>query len=191
MPTLVNSQPKTFFCTHVLAVFMGLASCALPQSVHAYEDMATVSLGVGGSFLLAPDDPTGCCGPSLSALGALPVGRYFAIQVGLSSSFIPGPADLTSVGVFAELLARIDIIEWVPIFGVGLSSVATFSQVGGPAAEFGAHLLLGIDHLLSRAFLVGVDLRPRIVFAAAGNDGRLDPVQLSVLFRATWRFDLS
>ena len=60
---------------------------------------------------------------------------------------------------------------------------------GGEEFEAGFHGVVGLDYLCSPDFLVGVDVRS-IVLPFLENEVSLDPLYLSVSFRAEWMFEL-
>ena len=147
-------------------------------------------MGIG--LAVDPDTATPCCGPTLGVSGSIGLGDTFSLRGQLEGAWHPSNGTdptlwLGLIGV--EVIYLLDIVSVVPFFGLGVDTLLT-SGGSVTGLEFGAHAILGADYLISREVAVGVDIRPRILFASAIEDGRLDPFYFSVALRLSYRFDV-
>lgn len=171
-----------------------IATLLAAPTAHAYDDMLTVGVSAGATFLANPEVDAGCCGPSLGLSASLPVAERFAVRGFVLGSGFPASRGLWTFTLGAEWLYPIDILRWVPLLGLGAAAHGTWldgaADGEGFALEWSAHVLIGVDYLLSRSLVLGWDLRPTVVFASSFEDGRADPFAISVTARLSWRFDL-
>jgi hypothetical protein len=160
-----------------------LALLALPAPARAYEDQLTLGAGAGYALALVEGGPAhGATALDLSVSSGLDA--TWSLRARASYALHPAERALHVVLVSPELLYLIDVVEVVPYLGLGVSGVGRAS--GGafrPAA--GAHLVLGFDYLLSRAFALGLDLRPTLLF----TDLDRHPLELLCTVNAQWFFD--
>jgi hypothetical protein len=67
----------------------------------------------------------------------------------------------------AGLAYKIDVLEWIPYVGL-LAGYYHYAGMPGPngehGPEFGAAISAGVDYLVSREFVLGVDLRAHMSF---------------------------
>lgn len=147
----------------VLAAALGLASAS---TARAYESQYTLSAGAGGGWAPGPP-PFPDHGPHLL------LGAHFGIDTAWGVGFIAGsalhppfmggdPASLSILG--AEATYIFDILQFVPVLGAGVDFLALY-EGGALTPEVGGHVLLGVDYLVSREVLVGVEVRPFVVFS--------------------------
>ena len=133
---------------------------ALLASSHAraYEDQASLDGALGYMLLLDADgDPHQ--GPTLdlgAGFGLYDLGILRA-SAGYGALFADGT--LRHAGrLRVEAVYLLDVLQFVPFFGIGAALVVI---EGSPHAELrpGGHLVFGVDYLLSRSWLLGLDLR--------------------------------
>ena len=154
--------------------------------------MATVGGTLGAGFVLDPDAPATCCGPSIGVSGSIGLGDTYALRAHVDAAWHPSSDAEPNLWIGflgLEAIYLLDIVSVVPFFGIGLDAVLTGGDIAA-GLEFGAHAILGADYLLSRDLAIGIDIRPKILFLSAVEDGRLDPVYLTVALRISHRFDL-
>ncbi|MEM9189665.1 MAG: hypothetical protein AAGF12_10850, partial [Myxococcota bacterium] len=121
--------------------------------------------------------------------GSIGLGDAWALRANINYAINPASDPLHVVLGGLEAVYVLDIARIIPFFGLGVDVIGTVFQ-SEFGMEFGAHAILGVDYLVDREFLLGLDIRPYILFASALEDGRLDPAYLAVQLRAEWRYDL-
>jgi len=75
-----------------------------------------------------------------------------------------------------------------PIVGLGVDGLGTL-LAGQAGLELGAHVTLGLEHLLSRDALIGLDIRPHFLPLSIEAD-RVEPVYITVSLRYSLVFEL-
>jgi hypothetical protein len=174
-------------------VFRGLlgvaTACILVAAssspAHAYEDQIGVGLGAGYANLALPGVPAH--GLQLDAAATLGLDDIWALRARFTYGYHPASAGLEPVHTLvpsADLLYLIDILQWVPYLGAGVDGVVAL-QDGASRADLGLHLALGLDYLVSRAWLLELDLRP-IFLVTALDEG---PFYFVATLSAQWLFD--
>ncbi len=141
----------------------------------AYEDRITLDLAAHG--LLSPDLRFGAqVGGSLGLSDAWSLRAALGYEVGVQSPLAHG------MRAHLDVLYLVDIVEWVPFFGLR----------GGAAAELGpdvaavpfAGLVGGLDHFVSRDAIVGID----VAWTPGLRDGEVEHL-LTVALRLSLLFD--
>ena len=169
------------------AALMALALGA-PSPVRAYEDQLTLEFGVGYAHAFS-DGAVPSSGLPLAIAASMGINDVWTVRASVAYALHPGDPTV-HVGVFgAELLYVVDILEVVPYFGAGLDALTTLSD-GAVGADLGAHIVLGVDWLLSRSAYLGLDLRPYLLVSELFEADVRFPVYLTVLARAGLVFDL-
>lgn len=165
-----------------------LACVALPSTARAYEDQLTLELGVGYAHAFTDGAVPGS-GLPLAIAASVGLDDVWTVRASLAYAIHPGdPA--VHIGIFgAELLYVVDILEVVPYFGVGVDLLSSLTD-GALGADFGAHLVVGADYLLSRTAYVGIDVRPYLLVSELFEANVRFPVYLTVLARVGLVFDL-
>ncbi len=131
-------------------------------SAHAYEDQASLDGALGYVLLVDPDgDPRQGPGITLGAgLGLSDLGILRA-DVGYAALFAQGA--LRHAGrVRAEGVYLIDVLQFVPFFGLGASLLVT-EGVDHAQLRPGGHLVFGVDYLVSRTWILGLDVRSGVL----------------------------
>jgi hypothetical protein len=148
------------------ASFVVAAVVLAPGSrAHAYEDQIGVGLGAGYANLDLPGLPAH--GLALDAAATLGLDDIWALRARFTYGYHPD--SLGAVHTFVpsgDVLYLIDILEWVPYVGAGLDAVVALPVVGPVQSNLGIHLAFGLDWLLSRRWLLELDLRPVLIVTA-------------------------
>ena len=173
-------------CAAALALF-SLVFVAAPSPAKAYEDQLLVGLDVGWAGVLANATlPTNGVDVGLSLNGGLGDTWALAGRVGYAAH--PGSHTLHAGIVGVEAIYLLDILQWVPFFGVGVDVIGTLID-GGAGLDLGLHAIVGIDYLYSREWVFGLDIRPYVLPLSLDDQG-IEPVYLSVTLRASRVIDL-
>jgi len=155
----------------------------VPRSAQAFEREWHLGAGLGGAL------PSGGyeLGPALEAYAAYGISDVFDVRLELAGSR-HGFEEAPSVNVFsgaAGLAYKIDIIQWVPWFGVmgGYylkgSGSDPLGDLPGDAPSVGVNV--GIDYTLTREIGLGLSFREDFMLVDGGN--------MSLLFlRGEYRF---
>jgi hypothetical protein len=156
---------------------------AWPSGARAYEDQLT--LGVDLGYALATTDGHGFTFGLEASVG---LGDLFSLRGRVGYSQHPA-GEVLHVGLAGlEILYLLDVMEWVPYFGVGADAFV-FASVDGHRFDPGFHAVVGIEWLASRKWLMGLDLRP-YVLPLAFRDEPLNPVYFTITLRLSLIFDL-
>lgn len=170
----------------VALLFFWATSLGATSTAAAYEGRYTLGLETGYSrVLLDTDAPEH--GPLVGALGSVGLSDVWTLRGRLAYAFHPGerPLQLGLAGL--EAIYLFDVLELVPYFGVGIDAITT-AYDGSFGADFGAHVIVGLDYFLSWTWIVGLDVRPTFLIPPIGS-GWLDPVYLSINLRLSYVFD--
>jgi hypothetical protein len=146
--------------TRIAAWLIMLAST---HTAHAYEEQASldVSLGYGG---LAAGETLPSQLVAVDAGGAVGLSDWLVARVGLGYGALLGAESPLHVGRGRlELAYLLDILRWVPFFGVG-GGLWALDGPSGLGMRPEGHLWFGVDYLASRAWTVGVDVRTGAVW---------------------------
>jgi hypothetical protein len=155
-----------------------------PSPARAYEDQATVGVAVGYAGLLDQDRlPSN--GVHVALSGGL--GDAWSIQGLLSYGVYPDPRPLHMGMAGLETVYALDIVRFVPLIGFGLDGVLS-ARDREARGDFALHVLLGVDFLVDRRWIVGADFRG--FWVATNASSPLGPFMLTVAFRVGVRFDL-
>jgi hypothetical protein len=173
----------------LVALLLTLASwVASSAPVQAYEDQGTLGLEAGYGVVVITDTTLPQHGALFGLELSIGLGDQFAVRAHADYGFHPGETDDMHVGLFGvEGLYLVDIVRVVPYFGIGIDGIATFYQDEG-GLELGFHVIVGLEYLLSRDWLIGLDVRPHFLPITLA-EGRTDPVYISTNLRVSWLFD--
>lgn len=167
-----------------LSVFSLLLAtvCPAPEAF-AYENQLTIGgdLGFAERFADAGPRHGGMFGIS-SSIG---LDDIWTARGRFSYSVHHDPDLLHAFFLSAEILYLIDILEFVPYFGGGPDGVATLWN-DQFEIDFGLHAVVGVDYLVSREVIFGLEVRP--LFFLTGTDNQL--AFLSVNITASYCFEL-
>lgn len=152
----------------VAATFSGLfGNFALAGPARAYEEQASLDLAVGYGGVLHSD----AVGPHLAALdvgASLGIRDFLVLRGALGYGLAAGdhpPKSMARGRV--ELAYLIDVLQWVPFFGLG-AGFWLGDGAQGFFARGAGHAVVGLDYLATRQWTVGVDVRTG--FLVGGSD---------------------
>lgn len=181
----MRALPLALSC---LAAF-GLALTSAPGVSHAYEGRATLGLDLGYGLVAITDTDLPQHGVVAGISGGIGLGDQFAVNARAAYALHPSDADLLHVGILGvEGVYLVDIVQIVPFFGVGLDGLVTGYQ-GTAGLELGLHAVVGADYLLSREWIIGLDIRPYFLPVTVA-EGRLEPVYVVANLRLSYLFEL-
>jgi len=171
------------------ALPLSLAICGvLPAPAAAYEDQGTLGIEAGYGVVVITDTTLPQHGVLFGLELSFGLGDQFAIRGHADYGYHPGDDEM-HIGLFGvEVLYLLDIVRVVPYFGLGIDGIATGYQ-GAAGLELGFHVALGLEYLLSRHWLIGLDVRPHFLPITL-SEGRVEPVYISSTLRVSWIFDL-
>lgn len=146
----------------VISALAAAASLAVSRPATAFEREWHAGGKLGGAVL--KDAPLGA---AVNLHGAYGLSDMFdaVIEVTASRHGWSGGTDVLSVT--GGLAYKIDVLEWVPYVGL-LGGYYHWAGTPGPSGEhgpaFGAAISAGVDYLVSRELVFGVDLRAHTSF---------------------------
>ena len=144
--------------------FLVLSLCivsALPQSAAAYEEQVVATFDTG--YANAPgNDEISRHGVSLGIGANIGLNDAWSIHNRIGYVFHPGAAQTHVIQLGIETIYLVDILEFIPFFGVGIDFFSTFSS-DNRGIDVGVHALIGLDWLISRNWLVGLEIRPHFI----------------------------
>jgi hypothetical protein len=160
---------------------------ALPSGARAYEDQLTLGVDLGYA-LATTDGPQGPHGFTFGLEASVGLGDLFSLRgrIGYSQHPVGEVLHVGSAGL--EVIYLLDVMEWVPYFGVGADAFV-FASVDGHRFDPGLHAVVGIEWLASRKWLMGLDLRPYVLPLAFRHEP-LNPVYFTMTLRLSLIFDL-
>ncbi len=168
--------------------WLAVASAFLtPAVAEAYEEQLTIALDAGYSSIVGETAaPRG--GPGAGIAVGLGIGDAWVVQARYGyARHVAG--DGLHVHVWgAEALYQLDVTRWVPYFGAGVDALGTMFQ-GAFTPDFAVHGVLGLDFLVNRRWIVGVEVRP-YVLPLDIDDVSVDPVYITASARVAWVIDL-
>lgn len=137
---------------------------ASASRAHAYEDQIGVGLGAGYAHVALPDIPAN--GLQLDTALTIGLDDIWALRARFTYGYHPDSvAPVHTFVPSGDLLYLIDILEWVPYLGAGLDGVVTLHD-GQYQSNVGVHLAFGLDWLMSRRWLLELDVRPILIVTA-------------------------
>jgi hypothetical protein len=162
---------------------LGALACLLPATVaRAYEDQ--LALGLGAGYAHALSSAPASHGVLFDLTGGAGLSPAWTVRGRFSYAFHPAEQPLHVALAGAELLYLFDVVELVPYFGAGLDGVSR-ARAGHFEVDAAAHLVVGLDYLLSRDFILGLDLRSHVLVTALDRD----PIYVALTASAVWLFE--
>lgn len=146
-----------------VAVCLRLASW-VGGTARAYDEQASFD-GALGYALLAHDNGPARQGAAVDLGGTLGVSDSVMLRGTLGYAYLTDAYRHEQLArLRAEGLYLLDVLKLVPFFGVGLTLTTAQHTTQPIPLRPGAHLVVGLDYLASRAWTVGMDLRSGILF---------------------------
>lgn len=182
---VVEAHARSVWLLGALAANLLIAQSAVPSAARAYEDKAGFALDLGYAHATQAALPHN--GALVGVEASLGLDDIWTVRGAVSYSLHPGSPSLSVLMVGAELLYLIDVLEIVPYLGAGLDAIGSWAPgVANFTTEFGVHPVLGVDWLVGRNLVLGVQARPVFLISAWNSE----PIYLSVSLNATWLLEL-
>ena len=163
---------------------VGLQTAA-PGVTRAYEDQATLGVDVGYAHATAKAWPH--AGAVLGIEASLGLDDIWTVRAFASYSLHPAAQSLSMASLGGELLYLVDVLEWVPYFGAGVTALGSwFGFKDGLHIDCAVHPVVGLDWLVSRDLALGVVVRPEFLITAWDHE----PLYLSAALSASLLLDL-
>lgn len=174
-------------CATLAAWGLSYAPGPVPEAI-AYEGQGTLGVESGYGVVVITDTTLPQHGVLMGLEFGVGLGDQFALRAHADYGFHPGDEPM-QVGLFGiEALYLVDIVRVVPYFGLGIDGILTGYQ-DAVGLELGFHVTLGAEYLLSRDWLIGLDVRPHFL-PVTFSEGRVEPVYIATTLRISWLFDL-
>lgn len=161
-----------------------------PAPAKAYEDQATLFVDLGYAAATgAPALASATHGIVGGVGGSWGLNDAWTLRGRLAWAGHPSDLQVGSLGV--EVYYMLDILKLVPFAGLGVDGIATLADDGTGTsfgASFAVHALVGLDWLISRKFILGLDVRPHLLPLGLGDDA-LPSFYLSASLRVSIVFD--
>lgn len=153
-------------CKHFwrsVGLALGLAAPAYAPA-RAYEEQASLDGSIAYT-LLVPDAVLPMHGAALDLGAGLGLGDVAILRGSLGYALLrDGETPARHAGrLRVEALYLLDVLQVVPFFGAGASLIATRPSDEAFRVLPAGHLLLGVDYLASRRWIVGLDVRTGVV----------------------------
>jgi hypothetical protein len=150
------------------SIFLLLAalSCGLFASApaRAYEEQASLDLALGYAAF------TGDQAPAKNLLsadlgGGLGIADWLVLRaaLGYAARFDADHASVHAGRLRFEGAYLIDVLRWVPFFGLG-GGLWALGEPSGLTLSPAGHLLFGVDYLATRSWTLGCDVRTGILW---------------------------
>ena len=159
---------------------------AAPGIARAYDEVVTLGFEVGYAAVLTDVDLPRH-GPELGVVSSIGLGDMFSLRGRFAYAVHPGSEALHVGMLGVEVYYLLDIVQLVPFFGIGLDAIATLYD-GTFGADPAVHAIIGLDYLLNRRVILGIDIRPYWLPLSL-NDNGVDPVYLTINVRVSIRFE--
>jgi hypothetical protein len=149
--------PSRRFALFLLALS---ALAALTPVARAYEDQLTLGADLGYAARFSRDEIGHEA--SFGLLSSIGLGNAWSARGRLcyAVELAPDPIHLFLLGSDAVYL--VDVVEFVPYAGAGVDGIGTLSGSDFDI-DIGIHAALGLDYLLSRSAVAGLEIRPLVV----------------------------
>ena len=158
----------------------------LPASARAYEDQATLGVAVGYAGMPSSGSlPRNGVDVALSAAGG--IGDAWSIQGVLSYNVYLNDRPLHMGIAGLEAVYALDIVRFVPLIGLGVDGILSVRD-RATRGDFAGHVLLGVDFLIDRRWIIGADAR--LFWVATNTNSPLPAFIVTAALRAGVRFDL-
>lgn len=142
--------------THFVAIFALLV--AVTGHARAYEEQASLDLALG-CVGIAATETLPAAGPTLDIGGALGISDFLVLRSAVGYAPLLDGRDTVHTGrARVEAAYLIDVLQWVPFFGLG-AGLWGYGRASGFGVRPQGHVLFGIDYLWNRSWTVGVDVR--------------------------------
>ena len=156
-----------------------LLALARPSTARAYERQIGLTLELG--YAVTPTGPLPPHGIYVEGGVSVGLGDTWELRGRLAYAYHPAPMHRWAGGV--ELVYLIDVFEIVPFLGLGVSGIATLTDLTS-TGDFAGNAVIGLDVVLSREATIGFVVRPSVVFTSLDSS----PVWLEAGARLQYLF---
>lgn len=135
-----------------------------PAEARAYEEQASLDMGLGYSLLAGSAYPLrhGIAAELGAGIG---LSEHTVLRANLGYTALLRNNDIEPVGrLRVEGLYLLDVLQVVPFVGIGATGTTAQDSPARVPLRVGGHVVLGVDYLLSRSWVFGVDLRSALLF---------------------------
>ena len=151
------------------------------NTARAYEEQASADFALGYTGVVDSEhlSTTGALAEAGASMG---ISDMFVVRSNLGYAGFWRDGSLRSAGRFrAEAAYLVDILRWVPFFGVG-GSLWLYDD-RGLTVRPAWHVVLGLDFLANRSWTIGLDVRTGMLWERAGANSATDVgLRLSRMF---------
>lgn len=152
---------------------VAVVACLLTSgSARAYDEQVSLDLALG--YALTVKDDVSAQGESIDVGASLGLSDAVVVRgaLGYATLFEShfGERRVSHLGrLRVEGLYLLDVLEVVPFFGLGLTLTNNPDESASLPMRPGGHLLLGVDYLATREWVVGLDVRSALLFEGDGR----------------------
>jgi len=168
----------------LLGLLVFLAAGAVPEVARAYEETVTVGLDVG--LGLAPSADIGVPGSQVGISASWGLNDAFTLAGRVGYGWHPSGVDAHLLVGGVEVAYLLDILQVVPFFGLGTDALGLF-RGGTRSPDWALHAVAGLDWLVTRTWIVGLDVRA--YFLPLDLDSDLSPYYVTIAFRVSMAFE--
>lgn len=166
---------------HLEAIVVGATWLLTCQGARAYEEQGSVDAALG--YALVVDDERTLQGASVELGASLGLSDTFVARGTLGYASLVEARDrertVQHLGrLRVEALYLLDVLQVVPFLGLGASLTSNPNDAAQLPVRPGGHLVFGVDYLVSRNWLLGVDVRTALLFE--GNGQRLNATDVAL-----------
>jgi len=156
----------------LFAIACGAAWLLESGRARAYEEQASLDAALG--YALVVDDEVSAQGASVElgaswGLSDTYVARANVGYASLVEETYAGRAVQHLGRLRVEALYLLDVLEVVPFLGLGASLTNSPDDSAQLPVRVGGHLVFGVDYLVSRSWIVGLDVRAALLFEGNGQ----------------------
>jgi hypothetical protein len=156
------------------------------RTARAYEEQASLD-GSLGYALIVPESNLPAHGAMFDLGAGIGLGDIAVLRGSLGYAFFRDDSRDSVHGgrLRIEALYLLDVLKVVPFFGLGGSLLLASAADNALRVRPGGHVVLGVDYLASRRWVVGLDVRPGVLV----EDGRVRSAT-EVALRVSRMFEL-
>lgn len=149
-----------------IVAVVSLALLGAVRKAGAYEEQWSLDGALGYALLVRDDWPTRQ-GAGIDLGAGIGLWDTVVVRGSLGYALLSDGARREQVGRFrAEGIYLLDVLQLVPFFGAGITLTTAQHSDAQVPLRAGVHVVVGLDYLLSRAWIVGLDVRSGVLFEA-------------------------
>ena len=136
-------------------------------AARAYDEQASLDMGLGYAAL-GGAGYRWRQGPAAEFGAAIGLSEHTVLRGNLGYVTLLRQHHVEPTGrLRIEGLYQLDVLRVVPFFGIGATATTAQESAARVPLRAGGHLVLGIDYLLTRSWVFGIDLRSALLFEGA------------------------